>query len=116
MKCSVGWMAYVPARMYVSNGFTPAAWIRTTACPGPAFGVGNSSSFITSGAPNSCTTIAFIFVSLAWEIAVVDFVAKANSGDSREQSQLSLGLSGAGFSLWGLVGARSPSLQPKPTG
>jgi len=29
---------------------------------------------------------------------------------------MSRGLSGAGFSLWGLVGARSPSLQPKPTG
>ena len=63
-------MAYVPARMYVSNGFTPAAWMRTTACPGPAFGVGNSSSFMTSGAPNSCTTMAFISLfSLAREIS-----------------------------------------------
>src|SRR2546426_12788898 len=47
--------------MYASTGFTPAARIRTSTSPAPGFGSGTSSSFNTSGPPNSRTTIAFIF-------------------------------------------------------
>ena len=51
---------YMPDRMYASTGFTPAARTRTTTCPGPAFGSGTSSTFITFGSPNSFTRIAFM--------------------------------------------------------
>src|SRR5687768_17462301 len=47
--------------MYVSTGLTPAARTRTTTCPADGDGSGASSSRKTSGPPNSCTRIAFIF-------------------------------------------------------
>src|ERR1700680_1670089 len=88
--------------------------MRTTACPAPAFGVGISSSFMTSGAPNSCTTIAFIFVSLRWKMAAAESLANANSVGSREQSQMDHGLGGTGFSLWGLLDAQLPCCYKNP--
>src|SRR5712691_7552597 len=47
---------------YVSTGFTPAAWLRTSTCPCPGCGAGISSSFSTFGPPYSDTRIAFIAV------------------------------------------------------
>src|SRR5208282_4052455 len=47
--------------MYVSYGLTPAPWMRSRTCPAAGLGVGISSSFRTSGPPNSWTRIAFIF-------------------------------------------------------
>src|SRR5918996_3952720 len=51
-------MTCAPVRMYVSTGFTPAAWARIVTCPDCGNGSGTFSSFITSGGPNSRTRIA----------------------------------------------------------
>ena len=56
------------ANIGVRTGFTPTARMRTSTCEGPGAGVGTFSSFITSGLPNSRTTMARMGRMLSWAI------------------------------------------------
>src|SRR5271167_2633066 len=96
--------------------------MRTTACPAPAFGVGNSSSFMTSGAPNSCTTMAFIvLISLAWNLWLRTYgerefwrLAETKSNERLKWNRLQL--VGVGRCTVAIAAIKNHRLKPVPLG
>src|SRR6185503_2413900 len=72
---SDGLRGYVPARTYPSTGLTPIARIATSTSDGAGLGSGSSSSRITSGGPNSRTTIAVIYYSRGAPPPLADVLA-----------------------------------------
>ncbi len=49
---------YLPPISSASTKFTPAAWMRTSTCPGPGWGSGNSLRTRAEGGPYSLQTMA----------------------------------------------------------
>src|SRR6185503_8440851 len=80
---SDGLRGYVPARMYASTGLTPIARIATSTSDGSGLGSGSSWSRITSGGPNSRTTIAVIDYSRGAPPPLADALARLCSRVSR---------------------------------
>ena len=77
---SEGFRGYVPARMYVSTGFTPMAWMRTTTWPAAGLQIGHFFELQYFGPAEFLTRIAFMAAPLpARESNCVRWIAVLDS-------------------------------------